>query len=390
MPISDYPRGADLPLINANALSRLRSRPRTVYEAFGLRLSSEIPLPELPIAAAVTGSPQELPGAAASGGSSQSFPVSTASSGIPQRLPIAAESPEGPQADVDIAIADPHELWRELQQAGYNFVRVGNRFLFLIPETAIYCIEDGERISVAPLAGADADKVRVYLLGTCMGALMMLRRTLPLHGSAVVIDGRAYAFLGDSGVGKSTLAAALVHRGYTFLSDDVIAATLGQRVTDDAVAAQPGHRDRLPPLVMPAYPQQKLWRASIDGLGLLSGHYRPVYRETEKFAIPVPESAVFGGKPVPLGGIIELVKAAPGTAAVRPRQLSALERLKTLQLHTYRNMLICRLGLERWHFRITADIAAQVPMFRLPRPIEGFTAHRLAAAIIRIARKENR
>jgi|GEM_PF-108443 len=363
-------------MMNANALSPPRSRPRTVYEAFGLRLSSEIPLTE---------------------------------------LPVAAPNPGSPQADVIIATADPSELWGELRQAGSNFVRLGNRFLFLIPETAIYCIEDGARITVAPLAGADADKVRVYLLGTCMGALLMLRHTLPLHGSAVVIDGRAYAFLGDSGVGKSTLAAALVHRGYPFISDDVIAAQSdhraddvtaapsgpsasdneietksGQRVLDDTRTAQSDRRERLPPLVMPAYPQQKLWQASIDGLGLEAGHFRPVYRETEKFAVPVPEAARFCAKPVPLGGIIELAKAAPGTATVRPRQMTALERLKALQLHTYRNLLIRRLGLEQWHFRTSADIAARVPMYRLPRPIEGFTAHRLAAAIIRIATKENR
>jgi len=340
-----------LPLINANVLSQPRSRSRTVYEAFGLRLSSEIPLPELPVAAI--------------------------NQGIPQGLPDSAADVEYPLAEIVIASADPRELWDELRQAGNNFVRLGNRFMFLIPETAIYCIEDGVRISVAPLAGADTDKVRVYLLGTCMGALLMLRNTLPLHGSAVVIEGRAYAFLGDSGVGKSTLAAALVHRGYSFLSDDVIAVKSGQR-------------ERLPPHVMPAYPQQKLWQSSIDGLGLAAGRYRPVYRETEKFAVPLPETSRFCAKPVPLGGIFELAKEASGTAAIRPRQLSVLERLKALQLHTYRNRLIRRLGLEQWHFQMSADIAARVPMYRLPRPIEGFTAHRLAAAIIRIATEENR
>ena len=50
--------------------------------------------------------------------------------------------------------------------------------------------------------------VRLYLLGTCMGALLFQRKLLPLHGSAVVINGKAYAFVGDSGAGKSTLAAA--------------------------------------------------------------------------------------------------------------------------------------------------------------------------------------
>ena len=38
-----------------------------------------------------------------------------------------------------------------------------------------------------------------------MGALLMQRKILPLHGSAIAIDGKAYAFVGDSGAGKSTL-----------------------------------------------------------------------------------------------------------------------------------------------------------------------------------------
>ena len=37
---------------------------------------------------------------------------------------------------------------------------------------------------------------------------------LPLHGSAVAINGKAYAFMGNSGAGKSTLASALINQGY--------------------------------------------------------------------------------------------------------------------------------------------------------------------------------
>ena len=68
----------------------------------------------------------------------------------------------------------------------------------------------GNRISFSPAAGAEETAVRLYLLGTCMGALLFQRKLLPLHGSAVVINGKAYAFVGDSGAGKSTLAAAFL------------------------------------------------------------------------------------------------------------------------------------------------------------------------------------
>lgn len=45
-------------------------------------------------------------------------------------------------------------------------------------------------------------------------------RRLALHASVVEVDGRGVAFLGASRQGKSTLAAALARRGHAVLSDD--------------------------------------------------------------------------------------------------------------------------------------------------------------------------
>ncbi|MDB4868251.1 MAG: hypothetical protein JWR03_2584 [Cohnella sp.] len=306
---------------------------QTVYQAFGMRLSSGIPLPE---------------------------------------LPVSDDTGEHASADIVIETAEPTRLWDELEKGGNNFVRKGNRFLFLIPETAVFCIENGFKITVCPLPGADEEKVRVYLLGTCMGALLMTRKVLPLHGSAVEIDGKAYAFVGDSGAGKSTLAAAFVSMGHLLVSDDVIAVTLA-------------HGDGLP-IVMPSYPQQKLWQESIDHLGMQSERFRPVYRETTKYAVPVPSE--FCSEPVPLAGVFELVKSGRDTIGVR--RLPNLERLRMMLLHTYRNMLIRRLGLEQWHFKISTAVADAVEVYQLQRPMEGFTAHQLASAIIRTVEKESR
>jgi hypothetical protein len=304
---------------------------QTVYKAFGMRLSSAIPLPE---------------------------------------LSVSVNSEENESADVVIETAASNRLWEELEQCGDNFVFKDNRFLFLIPETAVFCIEgDGNKITVAPLPGADLEKVRVYLLGTCFGSLLMIRKLLPLHGSAVEIGGKAYAFLGDSGAGKSTLAAAFVGMGHRLVSDDVIAVTL---------AGGDGS-----PVVMPSYPQQKLWQESIDRLGMESGNYRTIYRETTKFAVPVSSSFCSG--PVPLAGVFELVKSEGNAVSIC--SLPNLERLRIMLLHTYRNMLIRRLGLEQWHFSISTAIANEIPVYQLRRPAEGFTAHRLAEEIIRTIEK---
>jgi hypothetical protein len=45
---------------------------------------------------------------------------------------------------------------------------------------------------------------------------------LPVHASAVEVEGRAIMFTGVSGAGKSTLANAFLRRGYRFLSDDIV------------------------------------------------------------------------------------------------------------------------------------------------------------------------
>jgi hypothetical protein len=48
-----------------------------------------------------------------------------------------------------------------------------------------------------------------------------------LHASAVEMEGRAVAFTGASGIGKTSLTAQLVARGFGFVTDDVLAVETG-------------------------------------------------------------------------------------------------------------------------------------------------------------------
>ena len=65
------------------------------------------------------------------------------------------------------------------------------------------------------------------LLGQVIPLVAALRGLEVLHASAVVRGGLAFAFAGDSGVGKSTLAARLALRGNDLLADDVLTVSLG-------------------------------------------------------------------------------------------------------------------------------------------------------------------
>src|SRR4051794_3892761 len=129
------------------------------------------------------------------------------------------------QEDIIIKIEDLKQVWNKKAEQGQFFFIDGNRILFRVPETGIFLIEEGRKIVVSADEQADEGLIRLFILGTCMGAILLQRRFFPLHGSAISINGKAYAFVGDSGVGKSTLASTFINRGYKILSDDLIAVS---------------------------------------------------------------------------------------------------------------------------------------------------------------------
>ncbi|MBW7476737.1 aldolase [Paenibacillus oenotherae] len=299
----------------------------TNYEAFGMRIASQLALPEL------------------------------------QRVYI-----DDAYADIEIQYGDLTRVWAEAAIARNSYNLIDGGIIFTIPDTAIFSVEEGKRITVSPMENGDSSRIRLFLLGTCMGILLMQRGVLPLHGSAVIIEGKAYAFVGDSGAGKSTLASAFLGKGYPLVSDDVIAVSLDP----DGI-----------PIVTPSYPQQKLWQESIDQLGLAANQYQPLYGRVNKYAIPV--ASAFHTQPVPLGGVFELCKVEGEETKLC--EIERLGRFPLLVRHTYRNALISLLQLEQWHFATSAAVISKIGVYQLQRPSAGFTVQRMAAQILELTRK---
>ncbi|MDQ0242535.1 hypothetical protein J2S09_000071 [Bacillus fengqiuensis] len=272
--------------------------------------------------------------------------------------------------DVFVEVSDLSTNWCDSTAKQGGFFIENNLVMFQVLDTATFCIKGGNKIIVSPMKGSEEDKIRLYILGTCMGVLLMQRKVLALHGSAIVIDGRAYAFIGESGAGKSTLASAFIREGYQLLSDDVIPVVQSK----DSI-----------PYVMPSYPQQKLWQESLDAFGIDNTHYRPLFERETKFAIPV--HANFNDKPLPLAGVFELVKTENENISLSP--VKSLERFRTLFTHTYRSSLIPRLGLTEWHFTESANILKKINLYQLQRPVNGFTAPELVTCVLNKIKKEN-
>lgn len=195
---------------------------------------------------------------------------------------------------------------------------------FAMPGVAVYLIDPaGTRVTIDPALPLDASDIRVFLLGTVFAVLCYRRGLLPLHASCVRIGNAAVALAGQSGVGKSTLAALFIRRGHQVLADDVT-------VVD---AAAPGG-----PRVLPAFPRLKLWDDAIKKIDIPTDRLERTRPGLEKFSVPITESYCL--EPLPLAAVMHLDDREPGA----PRRLRGAAAVERLRLDTYRRGLATRLG----------------------------------------------
>jgi hypothetical protein len=135
---------------------------------------------------------------------------------------------------------------------------------YLIPGPPRIAIEDGVQVTVE--AGDTAD-TRALLMGPVQAILWHQRGLLPLHASAVGVKGKAIAIAGDSGVGKSTLAAALERQGHPVLADDI------SIVDPKTMNVLVGQR------------RLRLWQSALEQLGIPHTDLPRAMSRSEKFVL---------------------------------------------------------------------------------------------------------
>lgn len=191
---------------------------------------------------------------------------------------------------------------------------------------AAYLVEGGHRIVVQPRMAVDAPDIRLFLLGSVFGLLCLQRGWLPLHACCVEIGGRAIAISADSGIGKSTLAAAFVRHGHRVLADDVT-------VVDAHAPAGP--------LVLPAFPRIRLWKDALETLGLPAEGLEPCRNRMQKFQLPLP--GLFRPDPLPLAAVYHLGRVADERHAGLTA-LTGMAAVDALLLSVYRRQAGSRMG----------------------------------------------
>jgi hypothetical protein len=230
---------------------------------------------------------------------------------------------------------------------GYSATSDGT--LLTIPKVGRYLIREGREIVIEPAAGASERNLRVFLLGSAVGALLHQRGLLPLHANAIDLGGRAVAFSGHSGAGKSTIAAWFHDRGYPILADDV--CVIGFDEAGQAIA-------------YPGIPRLRLWREALEASGRDAGAFDRSFDDMEKYDVPtIGESKL---EPLPLTAIYLLRKAEEGDDGSIER-LTGVDAVETLVANTYRGGYLRTIGRTREHLAACLKVVRAVPVFRATR-----------------------
>lgn len=86
---------------------------------------------------------------------------------------------------------------------------------------------DVRSVEMRMVEGTDPGMGAILTSGTLIALLLQLRGTMVLHASGVELDDAVIAFLGHSGMGKSTLAALMCTAGARVVTDDVLPVVPG-------------------------------------------------------------------------------------------------------------------------------------------------------------------
>lgn len=216
----------------------------------------------------------------------------------------------------------------------------------------------GDRVTAGGPPEMTREDLDVYLTGPIQGLVLRLQGVVSLHASAVELDGRAVAFAGGGGAGKSTLAAQLALGGSAVVTDDILALeetaagfharpVAGPlKLWPDSVARLLGRAEALPRLV-PSSPDWDKRRLNHGVAGVN-----------------------FAGEPLPLAVVYLLETRAAATAPPGAESVPPAAALVELTAHSYVNYALSP-EMRAHEFAVLGRLVRTVPVRRLRLPEAG-------------------
>lgn len=159
-----------------------------------------------------------------------------------------------------------------------QFYRIDQNYLVSFPDLGDFDVStDGRAVRAWPAPGISEDTMQHLYLNQVLPLALSKQGRIVFHASAVETANGAIAFLGETGRGKSTLAASFAAGGQRFL-------------TDDALLLDPTEGGYL---VQPSHPSIRLWDDSQEALLAADAELAPPVQYTPKARILSGDSLPF-------------------------------------------------------------------------------------------------
>ena len=262
---------------------------------------------------------------------------------LPEWMPFEQHSP-GYENDVYISVREVSDS--EAAPEG-NEQATKTECRLVVPAVGWFDIGGGRHIVVHRKREVSPRLLRQWLLGSAWGALCYQRGLFLIHASAAMVGSQAVLFCAPAKGGKSTLAAWLNSRQHRLVSDDLCHV-------DFAAAGSPH--------VYPSVPRLKLWADAIEGLGPASQCVKQDPTRPDKFH--VEEIAIVQKESAPIKAIYLLqwgelgLSLIAGTTAFRRFLSSATYRPRLLQSNEDSGL----------YYRQSVCLLQRVPVWELSRP----------------------
>lgn len=245
-----------------------------------------------------------------------------------------------------------------------SFFRAGSAYILRFPDLADFHVDTaGLAVQARPAPDVPLGTVEHLYLNQVLPLALSRQGALVLHGSAVEIDRGCVAFIGESGRGKSTLAASFGLNQHRCLTDDGLLL----EVADESY------------MVLPSHPSIRLWSDSEKSLlpAGMASEPPPIYTSKGRFL--AGEEFFFADEPLPLTAVYFLGNGSANAVAIEA--VSPSEVLVELAKHSFLLETQAHDQL-RAYFHQLADLANQKLFYRLDYPRRYEDLPRVRQAVI--------
>lgn len=257
---------------------------------------------------------------------------------------------------------------KEILFQGVKTIISENNISFTIKDLGFFHIKNATEIIIEPNNNADINEIIAYLLGTCMGLSLYMKGVLAIHGSCIDFKDKAIVILGQSGAGKSTMTSAMIKKGYSLIADDISAISIDEEININS-----------------AYSAQRVCDDMMEWNKYNKEEYKKINMDNRiKYIIPEETNFRFGK--YPLYSIFEL--CVDNVESSNIIEIEGSEKLQTLLNNIYGIQHMRSFGINKDIIKQCIYIAKNIPMYRITRPINGFTVDERIKFIEKIMYKD--